>query len=70
MHLPFEQHPSVQLLFAQHVSPRLPHLAHTPSPVALLQALPGLHRSAALGQHASPELPHEIQVPPLQVSPS
>ncbi len=70
MHLPFEQHPSVQILFAQHVSPRLPHLAHTPSPVALLQAVPGLHLSAGARQHASPKLPHEAQVPPLQVSPS
>jgi hypothetical protein len=72
MHRPFEQQPSLQMLLAQQISPRLPHLAHAPSPVALVHAYPAAQRLAVpvTGQQGSPAFPQEAQVPPLHSSPS
>jgi len=67
-HLPPEQQPSVQVFPAQQVSPRLPHLAHTPSAPVLVHAVPAWHGAALplAGQQVWPEPPHAVQVPLLQ----
>ena len=54
---PPEQQPSVHLSPLQQTSPRLPHLAHTPSAAALEQAKPAWQRSLLplVGQQVSPE---------------
>jgi hypothetical protein len=41
MHRPPEQHPSLQVLLAQQMSPAPPQRAHTPSELLLVHALPG-----------------------------
>ena len=71
-HRPPEQQPSLHVLPAQQMSPRVPHLAQTPSVPLLVQAVPPLHWPAVLlaAQHASPALPHEVQVPLLHSRPS
>jgi hypothetical protein len=71
-HLPPEQQPPVQVLPAQQMSPRFPHLAHTPSLVVVVHALPAVQGAAAppAGQQDSPEFPHEAQAPFLHESPS
>jgi hypothetical protein len=62
-HLPPEQHPSLQALLAQQMSPRPPQREHMPSPLVVLHRLPAWQRSWPLpeGQQASPELPHDVQ---------
>jgi hypothetical protein len=72
MHRPLEQQPSLQLLPVQQMSPRLPHLAHEPSPVALVHAYPVAQRLALppAGQQGSPAFPQDEQVLPLHRSPS
>jgi len=42
-HRPPEQQPSLHVLPPQQMSPRVPHLAHTPSVPLLVQAVPALH---------------------------
>ena len=43
MHRPPEQQPSLHVLPAQQMSPRVPHLAQMPSLPVLVQAVPSLH---------------------------
>jgi hypothetical protein len=61
---PPEQQPSVQLLPAQHGSPKPPHLAQTPSDPELLHTLPATHGAAPTlaEQQTSPRLPQLTQV--------
>jgi hypothetical protein len=68
MHRPAEQQPSLQVFPAQQVSPRLPHLAQTPSALALVHAVPAWQAGAAppAGQQAWPEPPQAVQVLLLQ----
>jgi hypothetical protein len=72
MQRPPLQQPSVQVLSAQQMSPRLPQREHTPSLPVLVQALPAKQGAAEppAGQQASPDLPQEAQAPFLQVKPS
>jgi hypothetical protein len=71
-HLPPEQQPSLQVLPAQQMSPRVPQRAHTPSLPALVQARPALHWSATLlpGQQIWPESPQGVQLLFLHNSPA
>jgi hypothetical protein len=66
-HLPPEQQPSLHAFPVQQISPRFPHLAHTPSLAVLVHALSAVQGAVVppAGQQASPELPHDAQVPSL-----
>jgi hypothetical protein len=71
-HLPLTQQPSLHVLPAQQMSPRLPHLAQTLSVPLSVQAVPDWHGAVAVpaGQHAWPIPPQAVHAPFLQSRPS
>jgi hypothetical protein len=73
-HLLPKQQPLSQVLPAQQLSPRPPHLAHRPSPMLLVaeQTAPEVQRSVppVPEQHTSPKPPQVVQIPVRQSRPA